>query len=167
MKKKLLLGVCCSLLIILCNSCDAYMASMYGGWNPYMGMGYGGVSSSSYMPTPDQVSRGPQEAVEWAKRQIDANIQSTSNNGTVYSVPVTTTSSGSYGNSNTSSGNSSSSSSKSSYTPDCHSCHGTGKCWTCNGEHKYINPLTGKYVTCPNCRPGGVCTVCGGTGKKR
>lgn len=52
------------------------------------------------------------------------------------------------------------------YKPSCPHCHGLGKCWTCNGDHKYINPLTGNYVECPNCKPDGVCTFCGGSGKK-
>lgn len=51
------------------------------------------------------------------------------------------------------------------YKKDCHLCHGSGKCSTCNGKHRYLNPLTNKYVTCPNCRPDGRCSACGGTGK--
>lgn len=46
----------------------------------------------------------------------------------------------------------------------CHLCHGIKKCWTCNGKRMYINPLTGKYVTCPNCT-NGWCSRCNGTGK--
>lgn len=53
------------------------------------------------------------------------------------------------------------------YQKDCHLCHGSGKCNTCNGTHRYLNPLTNKYVTCPNCRPDGRCSACGGTGKKK
>lgn len=52
------------------------------------------------------------------------------------------------------------------YKKDCHLCHGSGKCSTCNGKHRYLNPLTNKYVTCPNCRPDGRCSACGGTGKE-
>lgn len=61
----------------------------------------------------------------------------------------------------------SSGSSTKSYTPDCHLCHGLGKCNTCNGTHSYLNPLTDTYITCPNCKPDGLCSACGGTGKKR
>lgn len=49
---------------------------------------------------------------------------------------------------------------------DCHLCHGSGKCNTCNGTHRYLNPLTNKYITCPNCKPNGACSACGGTGKQ-
>lgn len=52
------------------------------------------------------------------------------------------------------------------YQRNCRLCHGSGKCNTCNGKHRYLNPLTNKYVTCPNCRTDGRCSACGGTGKK-
>lgn len=52
------------------------------------------------------------------------------------------------------------------YQKDCPQCRGLGKCWTCNGSHRYVNPLTNEYVTCPNCGPDGRCRACGGTGKK-
>lgn len=62
------------------------------------------------------------------------------------------------------SGISNSSSTRSS-SASCPQCHGLGKCWTCNGNRKYINPLTNKYVACPNCT-NGLCSSCGGTGKR-
>ena len=46
----------------------------------------------------------------------------------------------------------------------CHICHGTKKCWTCGGNRTYINPLTNKRVTCPNCT-NGWCSRCNGTGE--
>lgn len=52
------------------------------------------------------------------------------------------------------------------YETSCLQCGGSGKCKTCNGDHRYINPLTGNYVTCPNCGTDGCCRSCGGTGKK-
>lgn len=52
------------------------------------------------------------------------------------------------------------------YETSCLQCGGSGKCRTCNGDHRYINSLTGKYVTCPNCGTDGRCRSCGGTGKK-
>lgn len=54
-----------------------------------------------------------------------------------------------------------------SYKKDCRLCLGSGKCITCDGDHVYLNPLTGKYVTCPNCNTNGACSSCGGSGKKR
>jgi len=55
--------------------------------------------------------------------------------------------------------------SSSSSSVSCPQCHGLGKCWTCNGNRRYLNSLTGKYVACPNCT-NGLCRSCGGTGKK-
>lgn len=52
------------------------------------------------------------------------------------------------------------------YQRDCHLCGGSGKCRTCNGSHRYLNPLTNKYLSCPNCTPNGACSACGGTGKR-
>ncbi|MDE7387012.1 MAG: hypothetical protein K2N28_07725 [Muribaculaceae bacterium] len=48
----------------------------------------------------------------------------------------------------------------------CKKCQGSGKCTTCYGEHRYINPLTNTYVTCPNCTPNGACPRCGGSGQE-
>ena len=57
------------------------------------------------------------------------------------------------------------SSSKTSSSSPCYLCHGIGKCWTCNGNRTYLNPLTGKYIDCPNCTDG-LCSHCHGSGKK-
>lgn len=154
---KLLTIFYCSIIIMLCSSCDAYWPAMqgYGFPNAYMPPG-GNIFDNS-------------AAVEHAKMIIDANMSSQPT-PIIYQGPVTVPSNGSsnvnQGNSNQSS-NSNSSSSKSSYVPDCHLCHGSRKCNTCNGNHRYINPLTNNYVTCPNCGPDGLCRACGGTGKKR
>ncbi len=48
----------------------------------------------------------------------------------------------------------------------CNLCHGTGTCETCAGKHRYLNPYTNKYVTCPNCGPDGRCRGCNGTGRR-
>lgn len=53
-----------------------------------------------------------------------------------------------------------------STSQSCSQCHGIKKCFTCNGNRKYINPNTNKYVSCPNCT-NGLCSACGGTGKKQ
>ncbi|MBQ2540242.1 MAG: hypothetical protein II551_01185 [Paludibacteraceae bacterium] len=48
---------------------------------------------------------------------------------------------------------------------DCHFCHGTGDCWTCNGKGWVYNEfgLEGTH-DCPNCNHGR-CSHCNGTGR--
>lgn len=48
---------------------------------------------------------------------------------------------------------------------DCPLCNGMKKCITCFGEKIYLNPLTNKYIDCPNCTDGW-CSRCHGSGKK-
>ena len=50
---------------------------------------------------------------------------------------------------------------------DCHLCHGSGTCQTCNGKGWYYSPYGTGTVTCPNCCSGhvGKCGKCCGTGK--
>ena len=48
-------------------------------------------------------------------------------------------------------------------TENCPSCHGSGKCWTCNGKGYYNSPYGTGTVTCPNCS-NGRCRKCGGSG---
>jgi len=69
---------------------------------------------------------------------------------------------GNYNNNNE--GYSKKSTSGTSSGKSCYSCHGIKKCWTCNGERTYRNPLNGQYVKCPNCTDG-LCHVCHGTGR--
>lgn len=167
--RRILHILCCSIILISCISCDANwdlireaaaqrQRQRYVVTNSYMNPGYGSSFDAIMASFPD-----PNVAAKQAAKQIENRVK----NGTApVGMPVSTSS---YESSNqTSTSNSSSSGgSSTSYTADCHICHGSGKCKTCYGEHRYINPLTGKYVTCPNCRPGGACTYCGGTGKKR
>ena len=49
---------------------------------------------------------------------------------------------------------------------ECHLCHGSGICRTCNGKGWYTNPLTGNPLECPNCDKNrkGICSVCHGKG---
>ena len=44
----------------------------------------------------------------------------------------------------------------------CKVCSGTGKCPTCGGDRRYMNPFTGEQQTCPNCTDG-LCWNCGGS----
>lgn len=68
------------------------------------------------------------------------------------------------GNTNSSSGRSGTVTQQSSSSKSCSMCRGTKKCWTCSGNRSYINPLTNKRVSCPNCTNGN-CPKCNGTGK--
>ncbi|MDE7409702.1 MAG: hypothetical protein K2N09_06740 [Muribaculaceae bacterium] len=52
---------------------------------------------------------------------------------------------------------------------DCHSCHGSGRCTTCNGTGYVSNNLTSGSSECPNCflenmRRSGKCRTCQGRG---
>ena len=51
---------------------------------------------------------------------------------------------------------------------DCFSCHGSGKCRTCDGKGWYWGGLSGlDKLLCPNCtNHDGVCIHCGGKGKR-
>lgn len=51
-------------------------------------------------------------------------------------------------------------------TKDCPSCHGSGKCATCNGTHRMNYQFGSGTLECPNCKPNGACSSCGGSGKK-
>lgn len=50
---------------------------------------------------------------------------------------------------------------------DCHLCHGSGTCSTCNGKGWYYSPYGTGTVECPNCcySNKGKCGKCCGTGK--
>lgn len=52
---------------------------------------------------------------------------------------------------------------------DCHSCHRTGVCSTCNGKGYAANSMTSGYHECPNCykingKSSGRCGLCQGKG---
>ncbi len=53
------------------------------------------------------------------------------------------------------------------YDKDCHLCHGSGKCSSCNGTHYMDYQFGPGKIECPNCKPNGACSACGGTGKIR
>lgn len=78
-----------------------------------------------------------------------------------YTPPAPTYGTGASSSSSTSSTPSSSSSSGRS----CGVCYGLGKCRTCNGNGTYWDSLNGNRKKCPNCT-NGLCTSCGGSGKK-
>lgn len=46
----------------------------------------------------------------------------------------------------------------------CRVCNTTGRCPTCDGNRRYINPFTGEFITCSSCTDGN-CWKCGGTGR--
>jgi len=93
---------------------------------------------------------------EWLAMKGQA-IMNMNNGSPVVSTGTTVSTSSSSSSSSTYSGSSSS-------DKTCYMCHGTKNCWTCYGKRQYINPYTGKYITCPNCT-NGLCSKCGGTGK--
>lgn len=51
------------------------------------------------------------------------------------------------------------------YEEDCYSCHGTGKCPSCNGTHRINYQFGSGTLECPNCKPNGACSTCNGSGK--
>ena len=108
-------------------------------WNEYMSMTNGGTTMSYD---------------EWYALKAQAWAESHNTD---------TSSSSTYGSS------SSSRISPSTHVSDCRLCYGLGTCRTCEGKGYYYNSLDlSKTVTCPNCHNhDGLCTSCGGTGKKR
>lgn len=86
------------------------------------------------------------------------------NFNTPYQAPSTTTSSSNYNSSSSSNSSNRSSTSSSQSQRSCRICHGTKKCWTCNGTRRVANGfgLQG-YHECPNCKDG-LCSHCHGSG---
>lgn len=175
----LMLSCMCSL--ISCSFMEGMAAGM-GGYNPY-GMGYspygGGVNALldpnlAIMQTNQQIYQRNQfsqsmarKAIKQTDNQWEEEYQQakkyrpnlTKNQWAAERAQAITTAKMKKNQSNGRyNGNSSSS--------KCYLCYGSGKCNTCYGSHKYINPLTGKYVTCPNCKKDGLCSHCHGSGLK-
>lgn len=157
--KKIMLSVS----TVLLTSCGSFGEGMLAGLSNMGSIyGYGGSTSqavgNSYVPS--QTFNFQNLGTSGANIKFDfSHMESV--------VP----SSGGCSGGTTSSGSNSGSSQRSypstttpSHSKTCHICHGTKKCWTCGGKRTFINPLTNKRVTCPNCT-NGWCSRCNGTGK--
>lgn len=137
------------MLMGLCNLGSSYSTGY--GWGNNYSPSYSSESSSTSSSSSLSATR-PSSSSASVSSQFDWSTAPT------YVAPSASTYSG------TSSGSSSTPSSTSSgYQKTCHLCHGLKKCSTCNGNRSYINPLTNKYVSCPNCS-NGLCSHCHGTG---
>lgn len=147
------------LLMGLSNLGSPYSTG-YGWGNSYVSSYISGNSSASSQSSSSSAGSSSSSASVSPQynNYSSSNIWSTAPTYVATPTTPTTTYSGS------STGSSSTSSSTSSgYKKTCHLCHGLKKCFTCNGNRSFINPLTGKYVSCPNCT-NGLCSHCHGTG---
>jgi hypothetical protein len=165
------------LLLLSFTSCD-FMLGMASGFASGMaGYGYGYGPSAGYIP-----SYGATAIPSYQQQSLQTQIQGTANfnqqmnqvmqdnMNAISNMPATTTAPIVVPQSTVS--NSSSSSSNNSHqtkTPhttykDCHICHGSGVCSTCNGKGWYSNPYGTGTVTCTLCNKG-KCRTCNGTGK--
>ena len=134
------------------SSCEGFMQGLASG----MG-GYGGYGGYYAAPSYNTVSA---PAATFSAPTFD--YSNTWNTAPVYTAPTTVSS----GSSTYSSGSSTSTSgSSSSSDRSCRVCYGLGKCRTCNGNGQYFDTFTSKYIKCPNCT-NGLCTSCGGSGRK-
>lgn len=144
-----------------------------GKWKVYGGTSWGwGGSSSTFYYYVDDYKNMMQVSELVMPYGMDTFVYPMSRNGDPTPQIVNTQS---YGNSSTqgsSSTNSNNHSSRPSYNngshQDCHVCHGSGVCQTCNGRGYVTN--YGVKSDCPNCylqnmRPTGKCSRCQGTGK--
>lgn len=133
-----------------------------GGYGSAMGGGAAGYVPSAGTTDYSQDMYGIYQQVVSSAPPIDMTLPPLNTNTQMSFPPLSSApvsapvSSGSY-----SSGSSGGSSSGGSGIP-CKLCRGLGKCWTCNGTRKYLNGLTNKYVTCPNCTDG-LCSHCHGS----
>lgn len=130
--------------------------TMFGG-TEYYKVNPNNFEMSYYMYTPNPYSGGGNTFVyEMKKGDVVFDIRQ--NNTNTYGSGYSSGASGSGSNNNRST--------STSNKKICHLCHGTGTCETCAGKHRYLNPYTNKYVTCPNCGPDGRCRGCNGTGRR-
>lgn len=139
-----------------------------GGWKIYEGNTmFGGTEyykvnpnnfeMSCYMYSSNPYTGGGSTFV-YEMKKGDAVFDVRQNNTNVYGSG--------YSSGNSSSGSNNNRSTSTSNKKICNLCHGTKTCETCAGKHRYLNPLTGKYITCPNCGPDGLCRGCNGTGRR-
>lgn len=155
-----------SYIIVVGTKCKYVRTS--GGWKIYEGNTmFGGTEyykvnpnnfeMSYYTYTPNPYTGGGETYVYEMKKGdavFDIRQNNTNFNGNGYTSG--NNGSGSYNNRSTST----------SQQKICNLCHGTGTCETCAGKHRYLNPYTNKYITCPNCGPDGRCRGCNGTGRR-
>ncbi len=138
-----------ALSLCMLQSCGGFMQGLASGLGSYGGGGYYMAPSYNTVAAP---------ATVWSTPSYDFNNTWTTAPAT-YSSGTTTYSSGS--------SSSSTSSSSSGSSRSCRVCYGSGKCRTCNGNGKYFDDSlgNGSMRKCPNCT-NGLCTSCGGTGRK-
>ena len=146
-----------------------------GKWNVYGGysMGFGGNSTTFYYYVDD--NKNMQQVCESSSPYgYDTFIYPMSRNGDPTPRHVNNPGMNDNGYNSVNAGGSSGTSRRSSHTydnggyEDCHVCHGSGRCQTCNGTGYVTN--YGKTSECPNClieagRRTGKCSVCRGRGK--
>lgn len=141
------------LTVMSLSSCGDFMSGMAAG---LAGMGQGG----GYYGVPAvNTSAGFNTFPTTTPMVAPSNTFTTP---ITYNTAPTTTS---YSSGTSSSYSSGSASSTSSSGRSCGVCYGSGKCRTCNGNGTYWDSLNGNRKKCPNCS-NGLCTSCGGTGKK-
>lgn len=148
--------LCMTLGIILLSSCSplfwqAFMPMSSSSASYYNSSYYGSASGSSwgsYQPwnTPTDVNK-------FAENQRNMTPSFNSNGSVYYSGSVSQTGTTASIGSSTSSTSTSTLGSSGNRKKDCHMCHGTGQCSSCNGSG-VIYSFYGDKMDCPNCTNG-------------
>lgn len=155
-----------SYIIVIGARCEYVRTS--GGWKIYEGNTmFGGTEYYKVNPNNYEMSyytyssnpyTGGGITLVYEMKKGDAVFDIRQNNTNTYGSG--------YSSGSSSSGSNHNRSTSTSNKKICNLCHGTGTCETCAGKHRYLNPYTNKYVTCPNCGPDGRCRGCNGTGRR-
>ena len=155
-----------SYIIVIGTRCEYVRTS--GGWKIYEGNTmFGGTEYYKVNPNNYEMSyytyssnpyTGGGITLVYEMKKGDAVFDIRQNNTNTYGSG--------YNSGSSSSGSNHNRSTSTSNQKICNLCHGTGTCETCAGKHRYLNPYTNKYVTCPNCGPDGRCRGCNGTGRR-
>ncbi len=155
-----------SYIIVIGTRCEYVRTS--GGWKIYEGNTmFGGTEYYKVNPNNYEMSyytyssnpyTGGGITLVYEMKKGDAVFDIRQNNTNTYGSG--------YSSGSSSSGSNHNRSTSTSNKKICNLCHGTGTCETCAGKHRYLNPYTNKYVTCPNCGPDGRCRGCNGTGRR-